>query len=141
MNIKTMTKEKSCGAVVYRKHNGFIEFLVQIMSAGHISLPKGHVEEGETEIETALREIKEETSLDVIIDSSFREVVTYSPFPNVIKDVVFFIAESKENVVPIDLHDNEVRESRFLPFEEAYNFLTYETDKNVLKKAYQHLFS
>ena len=59
-----MIKEKSCGAVVYKKEEEKIYFLIEEMKAGHYSIPKGHVENNETEIETALREIKEETNLD-----------------------------------------------------------------------------
>lgn len=75
-----MTYEKSCGAIVYRKHHGNTEILlIKHINSGHWSFPKGHVEQGETEVETALREIKEETSLDVLIDPTFRETVTYFP--------------------------------------------------------------
>ena len=43
--------------------------------------PKGHVEKKETEEETALREIKEETGLKVALDTAFRKMVTYLPSP------------------------------------------------------------
>lgn len=50
------------------------------------------MEEGETEEETARREIKEETGLDVLLDTGFRETVTYSPKRNTKKTVVYFVA-------------------------------------------------
>ena len=53
--------------------------LIKHIKSGYWSFPKGHVENGETEEETAKREIKEETGIDVYIDSGFRETVTYSP--------------------------------------------------------------
>ena len=63
-----MLHEKSCGAIVYRKYHGNLEILlIKHVNSGHWSFPKGHVEAGETEVETALREIKEETGIDVII--------------------------------------------------------------------------
>ena len=108
-----MIKEKSCGAVVYKK-DSTLKFLIEYMSQGHISLPKGHVENNETEIETALREIKEETSLDVIIDTNFREIISYSPKKGVIKDVVFFVAETISANNPIDNHDDEVKNLKFV---------------------------
>ena len=86
-------KEKSCGAVVYKQIGKEYFFLIEKMNLGHYSLPKGHVENGETEIQTAKREILEETNLSLSIDENFRKVITYSPFPNIIKDVVFFIAK------------------------------------------------
>ena len=60
-----MEYEKSCGAVVYKIRYGRVYFLVEHMKLGHISIPKGHMEGDETEEETAVREIREETSLEV----------------------------------------------------------------------------
>ena len=53
-----MQKEKSCGAIIYNKNK---EVLIVKHNAGHWDFPKGHVEENETEIQTAIREVKEET--------------------------------------------------------------------------------
>ena len=132
-----MKKEKSCGAVVYKIENGEKMFLIEHMKMGHYSLPKGHVEEDETEIETAKREILEETSLEVLIDSSFREVITYSPREDSIKDVVYFIGK----IIGVTMKNQESEDSEiyFLKFNEALDLLTYENDKNVLKKANDYI--
>ena len=59
-----MQHEKSCGAIVYRKSHGNTEILlIKHINSGHWSFPKGHMENGETEIETAIREIKEERQM------------------------------------------------------------------------------
>ena len=89
-----MIKEKSCGAVIYKIIDNQVYFLVEKMQRGHYALTKGHVENNETEVETATREIKEETNLDLIIDTNFREVISYSPYEGCIKDVVYFIAKA-----------------------------------------------
>ena len=144
MNEKELIKEKSCGAVIYKldKNTNKLVFLILHMNLGHYSLCKGHVEkEDNNEEDTARREIKEETSLDVNIDTNFREVITYSPKEGVIKDVVFFVAEDISNINPKDNHDNEVNKLYYLPFNEAYNLLTYPSDKEVLKKAYEYIIS
>ena len=60
-----MIYEKSCGAVVYAFHHHKPLVLVEYMALGHVSLPKGHMEEGETEEQTAAREILEEVSRSV----------------------------------------------------------------------------
>ncbi|MBQ7646054.1 MAG: NUDIX domain-containing protein [Clostridia bacterium] len=60
-----MILERSCGAVVYKRTDKRVLYLIEHMARGHVSLPKGHVEDGETEEQTARREIKEETNLDV----------------------------------------------------------------------------
>ena len=65
-------REKSCGAIVYKEENGELKFLLVHQSNGHYSFPKGHMEEGESELDTTLREIKEETNLDVVVDTNFR---------------------------------------------------------------------
>ena len=46
-------------------------FLLIQQKAGHYGFPKGHVEKNETEVETAIREIKEETGLEVKIYNNF----------------------------------------------------------------------
>ena len=128
-----MKKEKSCGAVIYKVENGKIFYYLIKQNRGHISFPKGHVEENESEEDTAIREIKEETNIDVIIDNKFREVSTYSPKENVMKDVIFFVALSiKENIKP---QKSEVEEVLILNYEDAYKMLTYERDREILEKA------
>ena len=132
-----MKKEKSCGAVVFRREKDGLVFLVETMALGHISLPKGHVENGETEEETAHREIREETGLDVRIDTRFRHTITYSPRPGVEKDVVFFAAEAEAG--DITPQPEEVRKAAFLPMDEAMRILTYASDREVLRAAGEYL--
>ena len=61
-----MKQEKSCGAVIFREDGGGRRFYLVLTSVkGHVTLCKGHVEKGETEHETAVREIMEETGLAV----------------------------------------------------------------------------
>ena len=62
----TFTKakeEKSCGAVIWRRTERGHEFLLAQHGASHWSFPKGHIEEGETAQETAIREIGEEAGV------------------------------------------------------------------------------
>lgn len=74
-----MSMEKSCGAVIYRKSNDNVEFLgVKSKGNGDWGFPKGHVEAGETEKETAKREILEETGLNISLIEGFRTKVEYS---------------------------------------------------------------
>ena len=61
---------------------------------GHWSFPKGHVEAGETERQTALREVKEETGLSIRLYDGFRESVEYFPQAGVKKQVVYFLGEA-----------------------------------------------
>ena len=107
--------------------------LIKHVNSGHWSFPKGHVEAGETEVETAKREIMEETSIEALIDSTFRETVSYSPKKDVQKEVVYFIAKAKNtNFV---LQKSEVSEAKWVDINYAYNILTYDNDKNIVNKA------
>ena len=58
-----MKKEKSCGCIIIKDD----EVLLIKHNKGHWDFPKGHMEEGETEKQTAVREVKEETHMDVYI--------------------------------------------------------------------------
>lgn len=72
-----MANEKSCGAIVFTYEEGIRKYAI-IRGTGMYSefcgFPKGHMEAGETEQETALREVKEETGLEVKLYDDFREV-------------------------------------------------------------------
>ena len=131
-------KEKSCGAIVYKIENNEYKFLLVYQNNGHYSFPKGHVEEGESEIETALREIKEETNLSVKIDDGFRYALEYLVEPkNVMKDAVYFIATP----ISHDLHaqEGEISECIWCSFEEAYDKLNFENIREVFEKAYNYI--
>ncbi len=129
-----MIKEKSCGAVVYKQINSEFLFLLERMTHGHISMPKGHIETGESEADTALREIKEETNLNVNLDTGFRHIISYSPCEGHIKDVVYFVAEA-ENDTAMMPQECEVNGLAWKPFSEARELLTYDLDKQTLEAA------
>ena len=128
-----MKQEKSCGAVIFREENTERYYLVLKSTQGHTTLCKGHVEGDETEHETAVREIREETGLTVDFVGGFREVITYSPKPGVAKDVVFFLARVSGG--ELACQPEEVAAIRFLPLDEALPALTHPSDRDTLQKA------
>ena len=124
--------EKSCGAIIWREQEGIPRVLVlQHRNGGHWAFPKGHVEGDETEEQTAHREIFEETGLKVKLDKSFRRVVTFSPKPRVMKDVVYFAAKLAGG--KLRRQEEEVIEVRWATLGEALKLVTYETDRAVLR--------
>ena len=132
-----MKKEKSCGAIAYRYLGGELYILMIQMNLGHWSFPKGHVEENEKEEETAIREVKEETNIDILIDKNFREVTTYSPMEDIMKDVVYFVGTPISNkLIP---QEEEVSDVMWVHSEDALNIITYESDKNILLKAIAYI--
>ena len=128
-----MKYEKSCGAIVL--DGGKI--LVIQQAEWHWGFPNGHVEAGETEVQTAIREIKEETNYDVEVNENFRYVETYSPKEGVEKDVVFFVA--KKVAGDMRPQEEEVQNILWLTYEETLERLTYENSKEILKKAWKDL--
>ena len=128
-----MIHEKSCGAVIYCETDESRMYLVESMLKGHNSLCKGHVEENETEYETAAREILEETNLKIYFVDGFRECIEYSPYSDCQKDVVFFLARAES--MNISAQPEEVSSISWITFENALVTLTYNSDKEVLRKA------
>ena len=133
-----MKHEKSCGAVIFREDENNRRFYLVLKSTqGHTTLCKGHVEGDETEHETAIREIREETGLTVDFLDGFREVITYSPYPNCTKNVVFFLARVSGGT--LTCQPEEVADARFLPFDAALEALTHASDKAILQEAHRFL--
>ena len=133
-----MLKEKSCGALVFLREGDKVDFLIlKHRLGGHWSFPKGHVEQGESERQTALREIKEETGLDVRLMEGFRQKVSYSPRPGVSKDVVYFLASAPDSNTT--MQEEEVREIRWIDESKCQEYLTYQNDRLLLSAAKRYL--
>ena len=124
-----MEKEKSCGCIVI--DNGKV-LLIQHLK-GHWDMPKGHMEAGETEQETALREVKEETGVDVEIISDKKSTLEYTVENGNLKEVIYFIA--KKIGGEEKAQETEVSAIRWLAFDEAVEMLTYDNSKELLRKA------
>ena len=131
--------EKSCGAVVYTKDGGDIKFLLVRGTTNRVGFPKGHIERGETEFETALREIYEETSLNVILKSDFKEEYEYAISGFIKKKVIYFLAEFNIRDEYKIRDKQEIIEQRLISYEEADAMLRFPQDKAILKKAYEKI--
>ncbi|MEA3344283.1 MAG: NUDIX domain-containing protein [Patescibacteria group bacterium] len=141
-----MPKETSAGAVIFRKEDNQILYLLLHYEAGHWDLPKGHIEENETEIETAKREVEEETGIkDIEIIDGFKEWIKYSfrdtynleqgskeEAPFIFKIVTFYLAETKTKEIKISFEHTGYR---WLVYEEAMKQLTFKKAREILEKA------
>ena len=131
--------EKSCGLVVFNS-NKILLLKYSDNNAqgkgGHWDFPKGHVEQNETEIETALRELEEETGISKVkIIDNFRHSISYTfsrKSESISKEVIFFLASTVETKVILS---HEHIDYAWLDFEEALVKLTYGNARKVLKKA------
>ena len=126
-------REKSCGAVVFTEADGTIRYLIVRGNSGNYSFPKGHVEAGEDEYETALREIFEETGLRPEFVDGFRMTEASRVKNGRMKDVVYYLARFNDE--PIDPPADEIPEYGLWTFEEAYERLQRESATAILAAA------
>ena len=134
-----MRNELSCGIIAYHKHEDGFKFLILKHGEGHWAFAKGHVEGKESEMETAMRELKEETGMTIKPDPNLRLVTNYEPKPGISKDVVYFCGEAK--VMDLKLQSEEISEGKWLFFDEAHDLLTFSSDKELLEEVYAYVLS
>lgn len=96
------------------------------------SFPKGHMEAGETEQQTALREVKEEIGLSLSPLPNFRAALSYDLKNGATKTVVLFLAEVIGEEV---ISENEIAEYRWVTAVEAAKLLTHGKYAEVLSQA------
>jgi ADP-ribose pyrophosphatase YjhB (NUDIX family) len=137
-----MNYEYSCGAVVFTRVEGqphYVLVRAKDQPEGCHGFPKGHMEAGETEEQTALREILEETGLRVKLLPGFRAVTEYqlpTP-PDTRKRVVFFLAEydSQEPVA----QESELAAITLAPWPQALELTEFGDSKKILTDAHNFL--
>lgn len=135
-----MTKEISVGALIFRKEKG-INYLLLYKEANenYNSLwvfPRGNIEEKESEMETAKREIFEETGIkDLKFVDGFKEKIFwfYKKDGKIIyKEAMFFLAETKIKEVKLSEEHNDYK---WCKLKEAMKLLKFKNVKEILEKA------
>ena len=130
--------DKSCGVVLFNLDKVLLLRHSSISSreGGHWDFPKGHIDDGETEIQTALRELEEETGIiHANVIDGFRDTITYTfsgGKKQIGKEVVFFLATTKESKVTLS---HEHIDYSWLDFDSAFSRLTYDNARQVLRNA------
>jgi 8-oxo-dGTP pyrophosphatase MutT (NUDIX family) len=143
-----MAVEKSAGAVIFRKEGRDIYYLLlhyagsKLNAKGYWDFPKGHLEEGETEMAAASREIDEETGLkNLRFAPGFKHYIKYFfrvQGKTIFKTVAFFLAETGQKEIKIS---DEHIGYEWLPFDQAFAKMKFANAKNVLAKANNYLIS
>ncbi|ACI22052.1 MULTISPECIES: NUDIX hydrolase [Thermodesulfovibrio] len=134
-----MKRAFSAGGIVYKIEDGNVKILLISTKDGKVwALPKGLVEKKEDPKETALREIKEETGVDVKIVDELGEVSYWFIMEGerYFKTVKYFLAEYTGGQVNPDW---EVSSAQWFTIQEALKKLTYKSDKEILKKAMEKI--
>ncbi len=139
--------EQSAGGVVYRNSpNGGIEILMIQVPYSHgptWTFPKGHVEEGETPEQAAVREIEEETGIQAEIERPLGEIDYWfisrhgKKLLRIHKRVTHFLLKAIGG--DTSKHNEEVTDARWFPIEEVEGLLLFDGDKKVFEKARQAL--
>ena len=130
--------EFSCGAIVYRIINGEVRFLlIKNKRSLNWGFPKGHMERGENEKETAYREVLEETGIRVRFLPDFRFKSEYSIQGRIEKKVIIFLATTDDTTTTIQRE--EIEEYLWLKFDKAMSSLKFPNDKVLLRKANEYL--
>lgn len=126
---------KSCGFIVYKAENNENFYLIIKSHNGDVGFPKGHMEPGENELQTAIRELKEETGMDVDTIHDFRYQIEYplSRVPDAMKQTVYFLGKCTSD--DIIIQEAEVASAEFVTYDKAIEKLTFEETKIMLKKA------
>lgn len=130
--------ECSCGAVVYRIINGVVRYLlIKNKRSSNWGFPKGHMERGETEKETAFREVLEEAGIKISFLPDFRYKSEYSIQGKIEKRVIIFLATT--NDVNTVIQREEIEDYLWLDYDKAMSALKFPNDKFLLRKAREYL--
>jgi len=130
--------ENSCGAVVFRRINGEIRFLlIKNRRSAHWGFPKGHMEAGESKEDTARREVLEETGVTIRIVPEFSATSEYLIQNRVEKCVTIFLAAATNTSTSIQRE--EIEDYAWQSFEKAMESLRFDNDKAILQKAFDFL--
>ena len=100
-----------------------------------LALPKGHPEEGESPVDAALREVREEAGVDARLVEPLGDVRYWYTRDGrrIAKVVSFFLLEYVGGEV--DDHDGEVEHARWMALEEAARELTYAGEREMAGRA------
>jgi len=129
-------EEMSAGAVVFRTIEKGTRLYVLLLNAGKWDFPKGNMEDGETELQTVIREVREETGLKrITIVPGFRKVIKYfyrRDGRNIHKQVFYMLAQTDDDQVKISF---EHQGFGWFPYLEAVARASYDNSKMLLTEA------
>ena len=142
-NMAARAGGRACGLIIFRRIlNNPVEYLLLQASYGshHWTPPKGHVEKGEGDEETAFRETEEEAgisaqSLNLIKD--FKIVLEY-PVKGALKKVIYWLAEFTDEDCKVKLSD-EHQSYEWATLERACQLVRYHDTQSALTSAEKHI--
>ncbi len=130
--------EISCGTILFTIKNNEILYLLIKDNKGICGFPKGHTESKETDIQTALRETWEETSIKPELVKGFRAEIRYKLENGNDKICIFYLGDFS-NQIPKSNETFEQFDFLILSFLDAYEMLSFPDTKLLLKQANEYL--
>lgn len=134
-------KDQSFGVIPVRRQNGEYQYLLVQHHAGHWAFPKGHAENGETDLQAARRELREETGISNVIlleDVSLAETYYFRRGDQTVsKKVRYFPGVVKDCIVHIQAA--EIKAYRWVNAEGAFSLITFGESRRLLTEAKQYL--
>lgn len=125
-----MNLEHSCGAILYTIENGVRKYVLIMEANGNYGFPKGHIDNGETDLECALREIKEETGIIATILPNIKRTIKY-PIPNkCFKEVVYFVAKYENQ--ELNPEDENILGAKKYDLDVALSLIKFSQLKGIL---------
>ena len=130
-----MKHEKSCGAVVFTVKDGAVKYLLIKSIRGAVGFPKGHMETGESEIETALREVREEVGLEITLIEGFRTEEEYLIYAEncIKKKVVYFLGRYDNQ--DFAYQRDELSDAFLVDYATAMELCKFNSTKRILTEA------
>ena len=136
MPVLRTARATSAGGVVHRSVDGETEILLVHRRVPVLwALPKGTPDSGETIEETALRETREETGIEVEIEAPLSSIRYFfvRGTTRFHKTVHFFLMRPIGGA--IELHDGEFDDVRWAPVGEALALMNHATERSVVERA------
>ncbi len=125
-----MIKEYSCGAILFTKEDNIRKYVLVMEASGSYGFPKGHKEGNETDLETATREIYEETGVKPEFIPNLKRTIRYKLNNNIEKEVTFFVAKFENQEITTE--DKTILSVKKYDFEAAKSLLKFQELKNIL---------
>lgn len=132
-----MKYEYSCGAILFRPMGDYNTYIIVKDRNNYYSFPKGHKEDGESDLDTAIREIYEEVGIHLQVHNDFRYHIEYQINEDTIKSVTLFLANIYNE--PTQINDDEIQEVLELNYREANHIITYKEYRDALYEADKYI--